>query len=75
MIKPQDMENSCAEVFPSYLALSFTAPNTLSFNVSGIGHAMGVCLGPQIEVPFKNLKPLLKSGAKAYLIPDSQAKK
>jgi hypothetical protein len=75
MTKPEDMENSCADVFPSYLALSFTAPNMLSFNVSGIGHAMGVCLGPQIEVPFKDLKPLLKLGAKAYLIPDSQVKK
>jgi hypothetical protein len=75
MIKPEDMENSCPEVFPEYLALSFTAPNILSFNVSGIGHAMGVCLGPQIEVPFKDLKPLLKPGAKAYLIPDNRVKK
>jgi hypothetical protein len=75
MTTPKEIENSCVDVFPEYLALSFTAPNILSFNVSGIGHAMGVCLGPQIEVPFKDLKPLLKPEAKAYLIPDSQVKK
>jgi hypothetical protein len=60
---------SCAEVLPEYLALSFAVPDKLSFNVSGIGHAMGVCLGPQLEVPFKKIKPLLKPTAKAYLSP------
>lgn len=59
----------CGDVWPSYLALGTQAPGALSLSVSGIGHAMGVCLGTHATVPFKDLAPYLTPGGKAYLIP------
>ncbi len=58
----------CSDVWPSYLALSVASPGELVLSVSGIGHAMGACLGPHASVPFKALKPYLKPGGQAYLV-------
>ncbi|KWK31847.1 hypothetical protein WT77_03470 [Burkholderia stagnalis] len=60
---------SCADVLPGYLAFEFDAPGKLSFSVSGIGHAMGACLGPQLDAPFAALTPILKPGGSRYLVP------
>ncbi|KVN24857.1 hypothetical protein WJ63_16700 [Burkholderia pyrrocinia] len=60
---------SCADVFPDYLAFEFDAPGKLSFSVSGIGHAMGACLGPQLDAPFAALTPILRPGGARYLVP------
>lgn len=62
-----DSLEGCADIWPSYLALSMASPGELVLSVSGIGHAMGVCLGPQASVPFKDLLPYLKPGGQAYL--------
>ncbi|MBB1626199.1 hypothetical protein [Achromobacter sp. UMC71] len=58
----------CSDVWPSYLALSVASPGELVLSVSGIGHAMGVCLGPHATVPFQDLRPYLKPGGQAYLV-------
>ncbi|MFP3503923.1 hypothetical protein [Burkholderia sp. SIMBA_062] len=60
---------ACADVLPQYLAFEFDAPGKLSFSVSGIGHAMGACLGPQLDVPFAALAPILRPGGSRYLVP------
>ncbi|AKM44167.1 hypothetical protein NL30_17675 [Burkholderia contaminans] len=65
---------SCADVFPEYLAFEFDAPGKLSFAVSGIGHAAGACLGPQLDVPFAALAPILKPGGSRYLVPGVKLK-
>lgn len=57
----------CQGVLVEYLALEFQAPDKLAFDVSGIGHAMGVCLGPQLVLPLRDLKPVLRPGARRYL--------
>lgn len=59
----------CTTVWPQYLALHFAGPDRLIFAVSGVGHAMGVCLGPHMAVPFSDLRPLLRAGAADYLVP------
>lgn len=65
---------ACADVFPQYLAFEFDAPGKLSFVVSGIGHAMGACLGPQLDAPFAALAPILKPGGSRYLVPGVKLK-
>ncbi|AOJ43614.1 hypothetical protein WJ23_36480 [Burkholderia lata] len=65
---------ACADVFPEYLAFELDAPGKLSFSVSGIGHAMGACLGPQLDVPFAALAPILKPGGSRYLVPSVKLK-
>ncbi|QFS40969.1 polysaccharide deacetylase family protein [Burkholderia cepacia] len=65
---------SCADVFPEYLAFELDAPGKLSFVVSGIGHAMGACLGPQLDVPFAALTPILRPGGARYLVPGVKLK-
>jgi len=60
----------CADVWPSFLALGAQAPGMLSLSVSGVGHAMGGCLGPHAAVPFADLAPYLKPGGEAYLVVD-----
>lgn len=65
---------SCADVFPQYLAFELDAPGKLSFVVSGIGHAMGACLGPQLDAPFAALKPILRPGGARYLVPGVKLK-
>lgn len=57
----------CSDIWPEYLYLHFTAPNELSFDVSGIGHAMGVCLGPHLNLPFGAIKQILKPDSTRYL--------
>ncbi|VWC30799.1 hypothetical protein [Burkholderia lata] len=65
---------ACADVFPQYLAFELDAPGKLSFSVSGIGHAMGACLGPQLDAPFAALAPILKPGGSRYLVPGVKLK-
>lgn len=60
---------SCADMLPEYLAFEFDAPGKLSFSVSGIGHALGACLGPQLDASFAALTPILKPGGARYLVP------
>jgi hypothetical protein len=62
-------DSDCTEWLPQYLALAMQAPDKLSFVVSDIGHAMGACLGPQIEVKLNALSPILKPDARRYLVP------
>lgn len=61
-----DTDTDCGDVLLEYLDFEFDEPDKISFVVSGIGHAMGVCLGPQLVMPIHALKPILKAGAKAY---------
>ncbi|KVQ31268.1 hypothetical protein [Burkholderia cepacia] len=70
----KDVSLSCADVFPEYLAFELDAPGKLSFVVSGIGHAMGACLGPQLDVPFASLAPILRPGGARYLVPGVKLK-
>lgn len=59
--------DGCEDIWPEYLYLHFQSPDRLAFDISGIGHAMGVCLGTHLTVPFALLRPLLKPGASRYL--------
>ncbi|MCA8000676.1 hypothetical protein [Burkholderia metallica] len=65
---------ACADVFPQYLAFEFDVPGKLSFSVSGIGHAMGARLGPQLDASFAALAPVLKPGGSRYLVPGVKLK-
>ena len=67
--KYSEDDKNCTDEFPSYMALMFDKPDKMSFVISGIGHAMGVCLGSGVSVPFKDLKPYIKPGAQRYLQP------
>lgn len=67
----QDVDREgCSDVWPEFLALGAQAPGALSLSVSGVGHAMGVCLGTYAAVPFKDLEPYLAPGGRAYLVKD-----
>ena len=59
-------DTECSDIWPEYLYLHFTAPGELAFDVSGIGHALGVCLGTHLTVPFVQLQPMLKPDAARY---------
>ena len=61
-----DSDTDCNDVLLEYLDFEFDEPDKISFVVSGIGHAMGVCLGPRMIIPIRALKPILKPGAEAY---------
>jgi hypothetical protein len=61
-------EDPCVNTLPNYLALYFREPDSLVLGISGIGHAMGCCLGDQITLPFKKLGPLLRPAARSYNI-------
>ncbi|MNT36152.1 hypothetical protein D3C72_1722180 [compost metagenome] len=63
-------QEGCWELWPGYLALGAAKPGALSLSVSGVGHASGVCLGTQAQVPFQDLGPYLKPGGQAYLVSD-----
>lgn len=63
-----DSLESCSDLWPSYLALGTETPGVLTLSISGIGHAMGVCLGTHATVPFKDLAPYLAPGGQAYLV-------
>ena len=41
----------------------------MSFVISGIGHAMGACLGSGVDISFKKLQPYLKPDAERYFQP------
>lgn len=61
-----EADSDCADVLPQYLDFEFDEPDKISFVVSGTGHAMSACQGPQLVLPIRSLKPILKPGAKAY---------
>lgn len=63
-----DSLDNCSDLWPSYLALGTESPGVLTLSISGIGHAMGVCLGTHATVPFKDLTPYLAPGGQAYLV-------
>ena len=63
-----DSLEGCSDIWPSYLALSAASPGELVLSISGIGHAMGACLGPHATVPFKDLRAYLTPGGQAYLV-------
>ncbi|MDR0217232.1 MAG: hypothetical protein LBJ15_24940 [Comamonas sp.] len=67
--KHSEDDKECTDLLPQYMALMFDKPDKMSFVISGIGHAMGVCLGSGVSVPFKELKPYIKPGAERYLQP------
>ena len=61
-----DLETECKNVLLEYLDFEFDEPDKIAFVISGIGHAMGVCLGPRIIIPISALKAILKPDAEAY---------
>ena len=61
-----DLDTECNDVLLEYLDFEFDEPDKISFVISGIGHAMGACLGPRMIIPISALKPILKPGAEAY---------
>lgn len=63
----KDETDICLEQLPAYLALYFREPDKLVLGVSGIGHALGCCLGDQIELPFKSISSILLPEAGKYL--------
>lgn len=67
--KYSDDDKECTELLPQYMALMLDQPRKMSFVISGIGHAMGVCLGSGVSVPFKDLAPYIQPGAQRYLQP------
>lgn len=60
-------DTECTDTWPDYLSLHFSAPDKLSFVVSGIGHAMGCCLGPHLTLRFHDLHDILKPEFARYL--------
>jgi hypothetical protein len=64
----REEEERCAldSIFNDYLALHFDKPGHLALTVSGIGNAGNVCLGAHEEVPFSDLRALLKPEARRY---------
>lgn len=64
---PDDSE--CNDFLPEYMALMLNKPDKMSFVISGIGHAMGVCLGSGVDISFKKLKSYIKPGAERYFQP------
>jgi hypothetical protein len=66
-VRSSDDPNSCTEVWPQYLSLHFQQPGRLAFDVSGVPHVAGACLGTWMSLPFGQIKPLLKPEAARYL--------
>ena len=62
-------DRECNEFLPEYMALMLNKPDKMSSVISGIGHAMGACLGSGVDVAFKKLKSYLKPGAERYFQP------
>jgi hypothetical protein len=69
--KPDPREGrDCNDILPDeYMALMLDQSGKMRFVVSGIGHAMGVCLGSGISIPTKALKPYLQPEAQRYWQP------
>jgi hypothetical protein len=63
----KDEADSCLEQLPSYLSLYFREQDRLVFGISGIGHALGCCLGDQLELPFNALSTILRPEAGTYI--------
>ena len=65
---PHD-DRECNEFLPEYMALMLNKPDKMSFVISGIGHAMGACLGSGVDISFKKLVPYIKPDAERYFQP------
>ena len=52
------------------MALMLNKPDKMSFVISGIGHAMGACLGSGVDVSFKKLRPISSLMQSAISSPD-----
>lgn len=68
-LQRQPEPDDCEGILPMYLQLHFIRPDRLAFDVSGVGHAMGACLGTKLTLPFSTLGPILKPEAASYLAP------
>ena len=66
--EPHD-DRECNDFLPEYMALMLNKPDKMSFVISGIGHAMGACLGSGVNISFKKLQPYLKPDAERYFQP------
>lgn len=66
--EPHD-DRECNDFLPEYMALMLNKPDKMSFVISGIGHAMGACLGSGVDISFKKLQPYLKPDAERYFQP------
>ncbi len=66
-------DTGCTDVLPEFMRVYFESPERLAFVVSGIPHAMGVCLGTGVRLRFAQLKPLLMPTAARYLYPSDAA--
>jgi hypothetical protein len=70
-------DDGCSDYLLDYMTLMLEAPTSksdspegeLGFVISGIGHAMGDCLGSGVRVPFSKLGPVLQPKAAPYLQP------
>ncbi|WP_255576235.1 hypothetical protein [Comamonas sp. Y33R10-2] len=67
--KYSEDDKECTDLLPQYMALMLNKPDKMGFVISGIGHAMGMCLGSGVDIPFKDLKPYIKPGAERYFQP------
>ncbi|MDR1890290.1 MAG: hypothetical protein LBQ81_13110 [Zoogloeaceae bacterium] len=68
----EDETGYSAQLVKEYFSLFFDQPGKLALAISGIGHWGGANLGVQAEVPFSELKSVLKPGARRYLDPDDE---
>ena len=66
-VDPGSDDFGCTDEWPQYLYLHVLAPDRLSFDISGVGHALGVCLGSHLTLSFTELEPILKPDSARYL--------
>ncbi|MBV8249692.1 MAG: hypothetical protein JO200_14700 [Comamonas sp.] len=59
----------CTDYLAEFMVPMIETPAAVSFVVSGIGHAMGACLGSGVTIAFKDFRPYIKPGAERYLQP------
>lgn len=62
-------ECECPEYLPAHLGLHFSAKG-LVLGITGIGHALGCCLGEQDVIPFEALAPYLRSKVAERYFPE-----
>ncbi|MEX8191334.1 hypothetical protein [Comamonas guangdongensis] len=59
----------CTDYLAEFMVPMIETPAAVSFVISGIGHAMGACLGSGVSIAFKDFRPYIKPGAQRYLQP------
>ncbi|MEO5806264.1 hypothetical protein [Devosia sp.] len=62
----RDEECGILDLIPTNLAIHFVDDNRVSFGLEGLPYAIQACGDEQLNVPIKDLKPLLAPGAKDY---------